>query len=329
MKAILSLILYINISFAYTWICKGEASAPSIYEYSQLNGYPAGAYGFENMPDELPNLYGEVDTVNDTLLYWDDTSPVCGGNGSDNRLIEAYCNASGNNSGCWDVTTGGGSTNIITSGNGGYTNNVILVDSKPCLPRGISNFGFGAYEWDNNTDIGMASANLNTIFDESIESVSSEVAQTQREICGTDSTESPSSTIDYTAQLDQIIDNTAPNSQVVSKLTNIDNREQQKDDDLNTFISGKDLDSMMSITNDLDTFNTTFETTLSDTYTSYSDVFGFGDYGVAPEPISFNMFGTEYKVFDPTVLNPHIDLIRNTFAIFAYLWGFIIVFRGI
>ncbi|MEA3497613.1 MAG: hypothetical protein U9R16_01005, partial [Campylobacterota bacterium] len=239
-------------------------------------------------------------------------------------LIEAYCNDTNQNS-CWDVLLGVGSNPLIETSEAGYTNSVIFVNKYPCLPRDTQNFTFGAYEWDGNTDIGLANANINTIFDESIEIVSDTVANEQRAIC---TPPDPNAQIDYTGQLNEIITNTAPNSQTVDKLISIDNRQQKQDDDLDSFVTSKSIDTMMNIDSELSTFNTTFETTLSDTYTTYSDIFGFGGYGVAPDPIFFTMFGKNYNVFDPTVLNPHIDMIRNTFVIFAYLWGFIIVFRG-
>ena len=326
MKRILLPLLIIKSLYAtdYTWHCKGDVSSSTIYGWTTTSSNPYAVFGFENMPDSHPELYGEIDTVNGTLVYWDDTSPVCGGSSTENKLLEVYCNDTNQDS-CWDVMLGSGDNPLIESSEAGYTNSVIFVNKYPCLPRDTQNFTFGAYEWDGNTDIGLANANLNTIFDESIEIVSDEVAKTQRAIC---TPLDPNAQIDYSGQLNQIIDNTAPNDNAVSKLTNIDNRQQKQDDDLDGFIASKSIDNMMNIDTELDGFNTTFETTLSDTYSSYSDVFGFGGYGVAPDPISFTMFAREYKVFDPTVLNPHIDMIRNTFIIFAYLWGFIIVFKN-
>ena len=322
---ILSLLLTNNIfAIDYTWHCKGDVVSSTIYEWSTTSENPWASFGFEDDPDSHPEIYGEMDTVNTTWYYWDDTSPVCGGSGTDNRLIEGSCD-SNVDSNCWKVMLGIGDNPLMEVADGGYTNGVIFVNKMPCMARDTTNFTFGAYEWDNNTDLGLANANLNKIFDETIYTPTTDEAKTQRSIC---TPVDPNAPIDYTEYLNQIITNTAPNSNAVEKLTNIDNRQQKQNDDLDTFITSKSIDTMMNIDTDLETFNTTFETTLGDTYSTYSDVFGFGGYGAAPNPISFNMFGKEYKIFDPTVLNPHIDTIRNTFIIFAYLWGFIIVFKN-
>lgn len=322
--ATLSLLLVNNIfAIDYTWHCKGDVVSSTIYGWSTESSNPWASFGFEDMPDSLPELYGEMDTVNTTWYYWDDTSPVCGGSGTDNKLIEGSCD--GGVDACWEVKLGIGENPLMETVEGGYTNGVIFVNKMPCMARDTTNFTFGAYEWDNNTDLGLANANLTHIFDEYIYPATTEEAKTQREIC---TPPDPNAQINYTGQLNEIITNTAPNSQTVDKLTNIDNRQQKQDDDLGGFINSKSIDTMMNIDSDLEGFNTTFETTLDTTYSTYSDIFGFGGYGVAPEPISFTMFTKEYKVFDPTILNPHIDMIRNTFVIFAYLWGFIIVFRG-
>lgn len=323
-KIISIFIISINLNARdYTWHCKGDISSSTLYGWLSSNN-PTAVYGFENMPDSYPELYGEMDTVNGTFVYWDDTSPVCGGDSNENKLLEAYCNDRNQNS-CWDVLIGSSNNPLIESSDEGYTNSVIFVNNFPCLARNVTNFTFGAYEWDNNTDIGLANANLNTIFDESIEIVSDSVASEQRAICNTPD---PDTSKDYTAQLNQIIDNTALNNNAVSKLTNIDNRQEKQDEDLNSFINSVSIDNILNIDTEINSFNNTFETTIFDTYSSYSDVFGFGGYGVAPEAISFTMFTKEYKIFDPEVLTPHIDLIRNTFVIFAYLWGFIITFRS-
>ncbi|MCK5294029.1 MAG: hypothetical protein KAJ49_05205 [Arcobacteraceae bacterium] len=326
LKTITLSLLFTNNIFAtdYIWHCAGDVSSSSIYNWSTDNANPYAVYGFENIPDYHPEIMGEMDTVNYTFFYWDDTSPVCGGSSTENRLIESYCNDTNQNS-CWDVLLGEGDTPLIEVSEAGYTNSVIFVNKYPCLPRDTKNFTFGAYEWDNNTDLGLANANINTIFEESIEIVSEDIAKEQRAVC---TPPDPNAPIDYTAQLNEIITNTAPNSSTVDRLTNIDNRQQTQNDNLNNFISSKSVDTMMNIDTDLQTFNTTFETTLSNTYSTYSDIFGFGGYGVAPDPISFTMFTKEYKVFDPTVLTPYINTIRDTFVIFAYLWGFIIVFKN-
>ena len=319
-------VVMVNNLFAidYTWHCKGDVSSSTIYGWSTNSDNPWASFGFEDDPDSHPALYGEMDTVNTTFFYWDDTSPVCGGDGDKNILIEGSCDDANQDS-CWDVLLGVGDNPLMETVEDGYTNGVIFVNKMPCLVRDVKNFTFGAYEWDNNTDLGLANANLNKIFDETIYTPTEDDANLQRAVC---KEVDPNAPIDYSGMLNQIITNTAPNSLTVDKLTSIDNREQKKDSDLKSFTEDKSIDTMMNIDSELDTFNTTFETTLTDTYSTYSDIFGFGGYGDAPEPISFTMFDKEYKVFDPTVLDPYIQTIRNTFIIFAYLWGFIIVFKN-
>jgi len=265
---------------------------------------------------------------------FDNTSPACGGSGTQNILVEISCNVD-----CLDGfrtnTPSSTFSAVKSSSSGGYVNTVTIVNGYPCfdvqnttLP---TRFTHTFYDDDNinhplSSDFKYGSVKVTT-FSASQYGTTLTTAQAKqlKEVC---TPPDPNAQIDYTAQLNQIITNTAPNFATVSKLTNIDNRAKKQDDDLGTFIQSKNIDTMMNIDSELDGFNTTFETTLSDTYSTYSDVFGFGGYGVAPNPISFTMFAREYKVFDPTVLNPHIDMIRNTFVIFAYLWGFIIVFKG-
>jgi hypothetical protein len=163
-----------------------------------------------------------------------------------------------------------------------------------------------------------------------------------RSLCGSSA---PSTTdINYSAQLDSIIENTSINSNILKTLTNtfddtknilssvdnIDNRQNNLSDDLDVLSSSTPLNSIIDNTADLNSFSSSFETTLSDTFSAYSDIFGFGsDFGTAPEPIIFEMFDTEYVLFDISILGEsNIVLIRDTFLLFSYLYGFIFVFRG-
>ncbi len=317
----LSLLLVNNI-FAIEWniICSGGQTSPTI---STLT------YAFSGEWNDETTVYGELDTCNFSMPFWDSSSPACGGSGTDNILVEKY------NSSCDDsafIFTVGDATGFgvhqLNADTNEYENATILVNGYPCMPSSETSMTVAFYDWNNNGNIGLVTAhNINDTFDSTSYTLTQEEQTTLKSICAPVS--EPSNEIDYTPYLNQIITNTASNSEAVTKLTNIDNREQQRDDNLNSFIGGKDIDSMMNIDTDLETFNTTFETTLDTTYTTYGDIFGFGGYGTAPDPIAFEMFGKSYNVFDPTVLNPHIDMIRNTFAVFAYLWGFLIVFRNI
>jgi len=318
-KTTLISILLTNITFAQNWevVCPGDQTSPNISTLS---------YAFSGEMASETQVYGELDTCNFTMPFWDIESPACGGSGDTNILIQKY------NSSCDDssfVFTVGDATGFAVhqynSDTSEFENGTILVNGYPCMSNSEISMTVAFYDWNNNGNIGLVTAhNLNDTFETTPYTLTDEEISTLKTICK----DEPSNEPDYTAQLNKIIENTAPNKDTVEKLTNIDNRQQKRDDDLDSFISNKDIDEMLSIDSDLETFTTTFETTLDDTYTNYSDIFGFGGYGPAPDPISFTMLGNEYKVFDPTVLTPHIDVIRDTFALFAYLWGFIIVFRN-
>lgn len=313
-------LLLINSLHAVTWniTCAGDQTATTISSLS---------YAFSGEWNDETTVYGELDTCNYSMPFWDTTSPACGGDGTSNILVEKLNSNCDNSAFIFTVgDTTGYAIHKINPDTSEYENNVILVNGYPCMPQDETSMTVAFYDWNDNSNIGFVTAhNINDTGSITNYDLTQEEATLQKEVCFVPD---PNAEVDYIPYLNQIIDNTAPNSQTVSKLTNIDNRQQKQDDDLNTFVSSKDIDSMMNIDTQLDSFNTTFETTLADTYSSYSDIFGFGGYGVAPEPIAFEMFGKSYNVFDPTVLNPHIDMIRNTFAIFAYLWGFIVVFRG-
>ncbi|MEA3384633.1 MAG: hypothetical protein U9Q20_08210 [Campylobacterota bacterium] len=316
----LSLIL-VNTLYAVDWsvTCTGEQTASNI---STLD------YAFSGEWNDETTVYGELDTCNYSIPFWDSNSPACGGTGTDNILLEIMNTACNDDAFIFTVgDTGGFAVHRYNADTSQYENATIFVNGYPCMPSDKSSITVAFYDWNDNSNIGLVTAyNINNLESATNYSLTTEEQTTLKSICA--EAPEPSSELDYTPLLNQIITNTAPNSDTVEKLTNIDNRQQKQDDDLDTFITSKSIDTMMNIDTELDGFNTTFETTLSDTYSTYSDIFGFGGYGVAPDPISFTMFAKEYKVFDPTVLNPHIEMIRDTFAIFAYLWGFIIVFKN-
>ena len=303
----------------WTVICPGDESATSI---SVLH------YAFSGEWNDETTVYGELDTCNYSMPFWDISSPACGGSGTSNILVEKMNNACDDSAFIFTVgDVSGYMIHKVNPETSEYENNVIMVNGYPCMPQEETSMTVAFYDWNNNGNIGLVTAhNIDDTSSITSYDLTEQEVSSLKSICATSD---PNAEIDYTPYLNQIIDNTALNPSIPNALENIDNREEQRDNDLNTFISSKDIDTMMNIDSDLDTFSTTFETTLTDTYGTYTDVFGFGGYGAAPEPISFNMFGQSYNVFDPSVLSPHIDLIRNTFALFAYLWGFIVVFRNI
>jgi len=102
------------------------------------------------------------------------------------------------------------------------------------------------------------------------------------------------------------------------------------DSDLIDYTNDRNINDMLDIDSDKSEFTNDFKNALSDSYSNYSDVFGFGGYGSAPAPISFNLLGRSYTVFDVSNIGSNnIELIRNTFLLFSYLFGFILIFRTV
>jgi hypothetical protein len=187
----------------------------------------------------------------------------------------------------------------------------------PCLPVGT--VGFKSYV---DSDGVMLDSPYYYIMEEDYvlddsSNVSEDDAKTYKYLCK-DNPNPP--VVDYTPYLDKIITNT-------DYLKNINNRDEKLDDDLNSL--NTDVSSILDMNDTLTNFTTDYETTLSSSFSKYSNIFGFGGYGAAPAPISFSMLDKNYVVFDiSTIGEDNITLIRNTFLLFAYLFGFILVFRG-
>ncbi len=269
--------------------------------------------------------YGDGGLTEDYFYYWDNSSPICGGNGTSNKLIESFCNPS-TNSTCWYMGISGGT--VVTSQTDAYfTNNITIVNNKPCLSAGTAGFSYIA-ENDETGSFETSSSGLTSHEVYATYSLTTDEAQTQRSLCTESSSNTNSNTVDYTEQLNQIITNTAFNEVTSNAVTDINNRQSQIENDLENSTNGKSIESMLDTTSETDTFNSTFQTTLSDTYDSYLDPFGLGGYGTAPAPITFTFGSTSYTLFDVTTIGTeNVTLIRNIFLIFAYIFGFIIVFR--
>ena len=92
---------------------------------------------------------------------------------------------------------------------------------------------------------------------------------------------------------------------------------------------GNSFNPDVSIDSELSSFTSTYESSLSDSFSNYSDVFGFGGYGSSPTPISFNFLGKNYVVFNISVMSEYVPIIRNIFSVTAYLFGIFIIFRGV
>jgi len=303
----------------WTITCQGDARASSLAALDYT-------FGMEDDPDMLPMMYGEADPVCCDFPYWDDTSPACGGDGEQNVLLYAGCSGSAT---CYDVELGnydGFQILSFDSGSNEYYNSVIMVNGYPCMPRDTQKIGVGVYNWNDNSNFGIANVNIPVLREEHIAyTLTSDEQKLHKSICSNDA----GGDGDYTEQLNEIISNTAPNETSAEKLTNIDNREQALDDELNSITADKTLESILDTTDDTDTFQETFETTLTDSFDEYTDIFGFGGYGSAPAPITFSIRSGTYTLFDISNLDSSsVEFIRNTFLVFAYLWGFILVFRG-
>lgn len=305
----------------WTIICPGDARATYISALDYT-------FGVEDDPELLPMVMGEPDPVNSDFPYWDDTSPACGGDGEQNIIIYRGCEYGSNNS-CFDVELGDLSGyNVIDfdSTTEEYYNTVTFVNGLPCAPHDTDKIGVGVYNWNNNANFGIAS--VKTPHERGIYAYDLTLDQQKlhRGICGGGDGDGG----DYTEQLNKLIENTDPNSVTSEKLTSIDNRQKSLDTELETFISGRTIDDILDSTTDTEEFSDTFESTLNESFETYSDIFGIGGYGSAPAPITFSCCGRSYTLFDVSSLSGGaIDTIRAAFLFFGYFWGFILVFRSI
>jgi len=314
MKNTFILIILISFLYSETWnvSCKGELQNVNIKELPY-------SFGMENEGDNIP-LYGELETYNTSMPFYDDTSPACGGDGTSNKLV--FINSSGDDfSYNFNLNDKGGyPIHSYNSEAGLYENATTFVNDTPCMPISSTSMTVGVYNWNDNKNLGLTTAyDLNDIF-EVIESVlTDDEISTLKSICGT--TEEDGTSTDYTAVLNKIANHTEPISNIDTLLTTINT-------DLDTATNGKTVDEIIDGSSDMESFTNTFESTLSDTFTTYNDVFGFSGYGIAPEPISFTLLGQSYVIFDITTIgSSNVELIRNTFLLFSYLFGFILIFR--
>lgn len=312
MKKLIPLLLPILTFANYQVSCVGQISAPKV---SNLK--------FQSSAYEMEDGYPLLDPVNFEIYYYDNDSAICGGSKEENTLIAGSCSSEIDS--CWDVITGKSGELIIdyNAETKEFFNNVIVVNNYPCLPRQTKTFTSGLFDYNsgNNYEPPFIHANLSKYRVEDVEYVSSEVAKQQRIIC---KASEPDPSADYTEQLNTLIDNTSENK----NIKELNERNKNLDSNLDNYISSLPTIEDTQQTQ-LTDFQTSYETTLDETYSLYSDVFGFGGYGSAPAPISFTFLGNTYEVFNINMINDYLELIRNTFSIFAYLWGIIIVFRGV
>lgn len=116
------------------------------------------------------------------------------------------------------------------------------------------------------------------------------------------------------------LDNTL--KKIDEKLENEANENQSLEEVANNNIMDLNID------NDLLALESNYESSLSDAFSNYSNVFGIGGYGSAPSSISFNLLGKSYTIFDISYISPYVDHIRNIFLVSGYLFGIFLVFRG-
>lgn len=102
------------------------------------------------------------------------------------------------------------------------------------------------------------------------------------------------------------------------------NRNSKLNNDLNNIRQPSETD----ITSDLANFTSSYKSTLNDSFSNYSDVFGLDGYGSPPRNVTFSLFGNTYTIFDISILSPFVDTIRNIFLISAYLFGIFTFFRS-
>lgn len=335
MKSILILSL-LNI-FLYAEIsCKNKLETTSIYEFGILPNSSILAVVGE-LEDGF--IYGDIDPANSPIPYYDNRSAICGGKEDFNKLVIAYCPYDIDI--CWDITLGSSGYQTIVKKDGKFTNNVIVADTYPCLPYNTQKVTVAFYDYDNN-DIGFADFNLLAIEEEIITNLTKEEAINQRNSCP--------NLLSYIDELENIATN--QNLALQTTLTNVNtlnldntnqlltnlnytlstlelkkDQEPINDDDSEVILSNFNINP--NIDNEINTFKNNLESKINTSFNSYSEFFGFGNYGLAPDPINLNLFGRSYTILDIQMFNDQIPMIRNVFISFAYAWGCILVFRDL
>ena len=321
MKKLLLLIAFAMYALCmdYTITCKGDLQANSIFNLSSLPNSSLLSLGMEQ--DGI-YVYGDIDPANSPIVFYDDTSPVCGGNGKDNILISKYCPYDVDS--CWDVTIGTGTTQLLIKNKDGlYTNNTHIVNGYPCMNRDTTNFSVGAYDVYTNEDIGFINANLMIIENENISTPTVKELTTQKNAC---------TQVDLIQYIDEWEDlKTTQNEELffINDNTHINtfdfllsNFESNNDDALNDLATT--YNDYLNIDDELMGFQSDYESIVYSSFDSYSNIFGFGGYGNAPTPYNLSFLGQEYKLFDLTTMDDSIPFIRYSLLSFSYVWGLVI-----
>ena len=320
----------LNTLFATSITCKGKIKEPTLYKFEQK----AGSSLLVNQGELDENLiYGDIDPANSSVSYYDNRSAICGGSFDYNKIIVAYCDW--NFDYCYDVNLGSRGFKTIEKKEGNYVNKIIFSGVYPCLPYNVSKVTVGFYDYDNK-DIGLANFSLTNIEEEIIEQLTKKEAKAQREYCPNllkyvDEWEIKLNEQNEALNKDIENINTFNQNTLKSTLQDINNslksvnNDNSNNPDYNNIANTLNINPNISL--EINTFKSDIESSLINSFSSYSNVFGFGSYGKAPNAINFTMLGKTYSAFDIRKYDEHLPLIRNSFLAFAYLWGFVLTLR--
>lgn len=312
MKLLFLLSFFITFLLSNEVSCKYSLKANSLYNFSKLaNSSILSVVG----EVEYGLIVGDLDPANSPIVYYDNNSAICGGKLDKNIIVSAYCPY--DIEGCFDINLGTSGLSLITKIDNLYTNNVTVANGYPCLPKNVSNISvaFYAYESDNRKDIGYGNLKLLAIDEETEIPLEKEEARIQREKC--------SGLIKYIDEWEELLD--SQNVSTKKILTTLETKDNKDEDELNIIAEKFISDNDESL--DLDTFETNIKTTITDSFLNYSNVFGLGSYGSVPTPITFSLLGKTYTPLDFSKYENFVSICRTSFALFAYVWGFILFIR--
>jgi hypothetical protein len=325
------------------------------FNQKSYNGIPCVSYVFDPSYEvgDLMTVYFDVDTTdpNNTnglpfsyvkynVVSIDDNSPQCQET-PDNNVFNGleYQGKATDNSSCQSMYNDNG------DGNGYQFVNTDL--SGECLGFCYYNFP-DSTDTENNTDNINNDDTTNTDSTDTTNDNTSDGTETELSdlIPYLDEVEEKNQNIkdsldtlnnNLNTQFNSINSNSSNLDNTMSNLnttlqtlnTKLDEMGNSENDDSNYDGLTDDFEINPSIDGELSNFQGDIENRLTNTFDTYSNVFGFGGYGSAPAPITFNAFGKTYTIFDIKYLNPYIDQIRNIFLVVAYIFGLFLVFKGV
>lgn len=313
MKLIFLFLCFFSFLFSTEVSCRYSLKANSIYNFSKLSNSSILSIDGE-IEDNL--IFGGLDPANSPIVYYDDRSAICGGKLDSNTIISAYCPYDIET--CFDINIGASGLSLITKKDNSYTNNVVIADGYPCLPKNITTLTVSFYGYKNTdyADIGYGNFNLYAIEEERVNTLEKEEARIQREKC--------SGLIKYVDEWEELLD--SQNVSANKILSNIDFSKNVIDE--LTTIGEENLPTLNKYLEVLE-FEVDVKNTITDSFSKYSNIFGLDTYGSAPEPITFSLFGIKFKPLDFSNYESFVLLCRTSFSIFAYVWGFILIIKDI